>query len=180
MKDRSNAVKLALMAILFLTFPLALTACDLSFLFGDAGTSLPDGAGASITIGSAEASPGGTARVRISITVSSSSGLTEFQVGPNGALVFDPQVIQLREISGVGDFTVLASNIDNDKGEARFAAANIQGSLSQGAILEIEVDAVGRSGESTELRLTGVDVLRGASGNQIAPVTITSGEIAIK
>lgn len=169
--------KTALAVLLFSGVSLALTACDLLSLFG--GSPPPSKVKARISIGSAEIPPGEVAVVGISVTILTGSALTEIQVGPHGALVFDPGVIRIKGITGVGGFVVLASDIDNDNGEARFAAADIHGSVKQGEILEIEVEAVGRPGESSELKLTGVDVLQDEAGNEITPVMITDGEIGI-
>jgi hypothetical protein len=151
-----------------------LSACDIF------GPPRPPSGEATITIGEAEILPGETTTVEVSAKVSAGPGLAEIQVGPNGALIFNPAIVQVKEIRGVGGFTVLASSIDNSSGEAKFAAAVFQGAVRDGTILAIEVEAVGSPGESSYLRLTGVDVLRDASGNTISIEAMVEGHVRIR
>lgn len=174
MGDREIKLVLLVGLLAILTMG-SLTGCD---LFGPPGPPSPTGE-ATITIGEAEVSPGETATVEISIRVSAGLGLTEIQVGPNGAVAFDPAVIQVNEITGVGGFTVLASTIDNSSGEARFAAAILQGSMISGDIVAIEIEALGNPGESSELELTGIDVLRDTDGDNIGTVNVVNGQVRI-
>jgi len=149
-----------------------ITACDL----------LPDlspPSGVKMIIESITLSPGETARIGIIIETPGSPGLTELQVGPTSALVFDPRVIRLEGIEGVDSFVILASDIDNTKGEARFAAASILGEGVQGRVLELVITALGDSGEEGEIRLTGVDWLRDAEGNGLPLLSVKTGKVRI-
>lgn len=166
----------ALLIALLLVLAGALAGCELfSSIFGGS-----QGAGAKIIIGSAELQPGGTAKVKVVIDILSGAKLAEIQVGPSQALRFDPEVIQVKSIIGLGGFTVLASDIKADEGEARFAAVCIYGGVTGGEILELEVEAVGSAGEESELKLTGVDLLQDEAGRGIGPVAITNGRVKIK
>ncbi|HIC95647.1 TPA: hypothetical protein EYP12_03335 [Candidatus Bipolaricaulota bacterium] len=120
--------------------------------------------------------------MRVTIEVLTGAKAAEIQVGPSQALLFDPGVIRIKAITGVGGFTVLASEIKEDegKGEARFAAVSIYGGVAQGEVLEIELEAVGSAGEESALELTGVDFLRDETGGEIKPVEITNGRVEIK
>lgn len=164
--------------ILLLALAGTLAACDLFSSIG--GSPPPGGAQARISIGSAEVPPGGIAKVKLTIDVLTGAKVAEIQVGPSQALLFDPEVIRIKGITGIGEFTVLASDIKEDKGEARFAAVSIYGGVAQGEILEIEVEAVGSAGEESELKLTGVDLLQDETGREIAPIKITNGRVEIK
>jgi hypothetical protein len=174
--EQKEAGPTLFIAILLLVFAGILAGCDLF--------SSIEGAGAKIILGSAEVPSGGTAKVKVAVDIPSGAKearlLAEIQVGPSQALRFDPRVIQIKGITGIGEFTVLATDIDKEKGEARFAAVSISGGVAQGEILEIEVEALGRAGEMSELKLTGVDLLQDRTGKEIAPVTIINGRIRIK
>ena len=53
------------------------------------------------------------------------SGTTSALADLQGRLLFDPAVLHVSEVIGLNGFTVLASTIDNDKGEVRFIVANL-------------------------------------------------------
>lgn len=84
-------------------------------------------------------------------------GLGTLQVGPTGAFTFDPSVIQILEIVGVGDYVVEAVDIDNRRGLARFSVridpAEAKNGISNGTVAIIRVDGVGDPGERTLLGL---------------------------
>lgn len=169
--------KTALLIILLLGFLASLTACDL--LGSLAEGFLPARPAARITIASATASPGETIKIKVTIKVLTDAKLAEIQVGPRGALLFDPKVFQVKSIVGLGSFSVLASEIDGAGGRARFAAASLYGGLGEGEILELEVQAIGGAGESSPLKLTEIDLLLDERGNELAPVAITAGKVTI-
>ena len=119
------------------------------------------------------------------LKLSSSTNLLGIQVGPQGRLTFDPQVIQIREIRGVEPYQVLAANIDNARGETRFVVLALGdevgarfGENKEQAMLEIVLEAVGRSGESTLIQMQS-DLALDPEGNVVSlsmdPVTITLG-----
>jgi hypothetical protein len=95
--------------------------------------------------------PGEIATVRLL----ASSDLLGIQVGPQGRLTWDPKVIHVRDIRGIEPYRVLASNIDNERGEARFVALDMsKKEVKTEAMLEVVLDATGPSGASTFLKLT--------------------------
>jgi len=65
------------------------------------------------------------------------SGTTAELADVQGKLVFDPLAMTVSEVVGVNGFTVLASAIDNAKGEVRFAAAKLSGGMvSSGPVIQ--------------------------------------------
>jgi hypothetical protein len=105
--------------------------------------------------------PGG----RVTIDISSSAVVEGIQVGPAGSLSFDPQVIQIKEIRGIPPFQLLAHEIDNEAGRAKFMAIAM-GEPRDGEIIELEVEAVGQEGESTVVELAS-DMILDAEGNEL-------------
>jgi hypothetical protein len=61
-------------------------------------------------------------------------------------------VIQVREVRGVAPYTVLSADIDNLRGEVRFIVLTL-GEGGGEALLELVIEAVGSSGESTVITL---------------------------
>jgi PKD repeat protein len=94
------------------------------------------------------------------------------QAGPVGGLKFDPKVIRVRSIRGVGH-VLLASKIDNKAGKAVFLFVSVRGTkkVKEGAIIELEIEAVGHAGESTFLELE-VDMAIDLKGQGVKPMTI--------
>jgi hypothetical protein len=99
---------------------------------------------------------GEAAKVRISIG-RAKAGLGGIQAGPEGALTFDPRVIQVKSIKGLGPYRLLAQKIDNARGEIRFVLLSLGGSPRGGAVLELEIVA-NNVGES-EIELGGLRLL---------------------
>lgn len=157
---------LSLMALLLLT------ACDL--LPG------PPSPGVKITVEDITLSSGDSGRIGIIVETPGSPGLTELQVGPTAVLSFDPHLIQLEGIEGVNGFTVLASDIDNTKGEARFAAASLLGDGVQGRILELVVRAIGEPGREAKIVLTGADWVLDPEGNSLPLISVKAGKVRIE
>jgi Tol biopolymer transport system component len=125
---------------------------------------------AKLSIESGELAPNGTVRI------SATPAISGIQVGPQGSLSFDPHVIQIKEIRGIPPFQVLASEIDNQAGSAKFMAIAL-GEPRSGAIIELEVEPVGREGESTVIRLV-PDMVLDAQGNEL-DVEIAEGRLTI-
>lgn len=88
-------------------------------------------------------------------------GFGTLQVGPYGALNYNPNVIQVKSIKGVAPYVVDATEIDNRNGEARFSvridpvAGNpLLTAVQNGTVAEIRVEPVGKPGTMTRLMLT--------------------------
>lgn len=60
-------------------------------------------------------------------------------VATNGGFGYDPNAIQIKSIQPVGEFTLMASQIFNDVGEARFVAVNGSGAVVNGAVLIMNI-----------------------------------------
>ncbi|MBI1730825.1 hypothetical protein HY229_07965 [Candidatus Acetothermia bacterium] len=108
-------------------------------------------------------------------------GLGTLQVGPTGAFHFDPAVIQILEIVGVGDYTVEAVQIDNRRGEARFTVridpAEAPNGINNGTVAIIRVQGVGKPGDRTRLYMN-FDQVTDADNNVLAdasnPLTLSN------
>lgn len=140
-----------------------------------------------IIIGSA--SIVGKTKIPISIRFVPAPGLGELQIGPDGALTFDPDVVQILNIKGVGPYIVDSVNIDSTEGRAQFTLTLKPGRtpLNEGVIAEIEVDKAPDApvGESVRIDIEDiegieiVDVFRDAAGRDLLP-DIVPGTITIK
>jgi len=115
----------------------------------------------------------------LAIKVYSLRNFQVMQVGPKGALTFDPQVIQVLGLKGVDGFQVFAQSIDNASGRVVFLLGYPGGSLTQGAVLELEVKAVGPPGSSTAVEFTRIDLLADQDGNEFLSVKLQSGQVTI-
>ena len=130
---------------------------------------------------------GSTTRIKLFLRDGpSDSKAVDLQVGPRGALRFDPKVVRVKGIRGLGAYRILASKIDNARGEAQFVLialdlegegagkprAQVKAKAIAIAIAELEVEAVGREGETTPLELGDPDVLRDPEGNDLTPRAI--------
>ena len=110
-------------------------------------------------------------------------GLGTLQVGPVGALRYDPTVIQIKQIKSVGIYSVEAVSIDNRRGEARFTVridpAQTDNALQTGTIAQIVVEAVGQPGQRTLLSLT-FDQVTDADNNDVTgDVGMDPGEVRL-
>lgn len=151
-------------AVLVLTIVnLGLTACDL-------------GAKA-LLFSNLQLAPGATGVVTLS--AAGVPQLNSLQIGPNGAVTFDPAVIQVQAVAGANGFAVFASEIDNVLGEITLAAGSTSGPVPTGAVLEFTVKAVGPSGSSTPINITSFDFLLKASGEPIGAYKVTPGKISV-
>ncbi|MCL6642294.1 MAG: dockerin type I repeat-containing protein [Candidatus Bipolaricaulota bacterium] len=131
----------------------------------------------------------GKARIPISIRFVPGPGLGELQIGPDGALTFDPTIVQVLNIKGVGPYIVDSVNIDSLEGRAQFTLTLKPGrtALNEGVIAEIEVDKAPDAppGESVRIDIEDiegieiVDVFRDAAGRDFLP-DVTPGVITIK
>lgn len=140
-----------------------------------------------LIIGSASIT--GKTRIPISIRFVPAPGLGELQIGPDGALTFDPTIVQVLSIKGVGPYIVDSVNIDSIEGRAQFTLTLKPGrtALNEGVIAEIEVDKAPDAppGESVRIDIEDtqgieiVDVFRDAAGRDLLP-DVTPGVITIK
>lgn len=131
----------------------------------------------------------GKAKIPIMIRFVPAPGLGELQIGPDGALTFDPTVVQILNIRGVGPYVVDSVNIDSVEGRAQFTLTLKPGRtpLNEGVIAEIEVDKAPDApiGESVRIDIEDiegievVDVFRDAAGRDLLP-DIVPGTITIK
>ncbi|MCR4404508.1 MAG: PKD domain-containing protein [Candidatus Acetothermia bacterium] len=134
--------------------------CDGGQGLGSVSLRKPQSLGpAELRIGTRELLPG----ERATLTIFSSAALLGLQAGPEGGLSFDPKVIQIRAVRGVPPYEVLASEVDNGAGRAKFIAIAL-GEPEGGELVELEVEAIGREGESTLIGLT-PDMAIDAEGN---------------
>jgi len=140
-----------------------------------------------LIIGSASIT--GKARIPISIRFVPAPGLGELQIGPDGALTFDPTIVEVLNIKGVGPYIVDSVNIDSIEGRAQFSLTLKPGrtALNEGVIAEIEVNKAPDApvGESVRIDIEDiegieiVDVFRDVEGHDLLP-DITPGMITIK
>lgn len=104
----------------------------------------------------------------------------DLQVGPQGALRFDPRVVQVKGIKGLGPYRVLADRIDNLTGEVQFVlvALDRERGAAGGAIAALEVEAIGSEGSSSALELRDLDVIRDLGGSHLE-VQVINGTITV-
>jgi hypothetical protein len=131
----------------------------------------------------------GKAKIPISIRFVPAPGLGELQIGPDGALTFDPTIVQVLNVKGVGPYIVDSVNIDSIEGRVQFSLTLKPGrtALNEGVIAEIEVDKAPNApvGESVRIDIEDmegieiVDVFRDAAGRDLLP-DIVPGVITIK
>jgi hypothetical protein len=128
-------------------------------------------------------------KIPISIRFVPEPGLGELQIGPDGAIVFDPEIIQVVGVRGVGPYSVTSRFIDSIEGRVQFTLTLKPGrkALNEGVIAELEIERAPDApvGSSIELRIEDldgievVDVFRDAAGNDIVP-DVLPGVIKIK
>ena len=116
----------------------------------------------------------------LQISVFNLEGVHVLQLGPMGTLTFDPEVIQIERMSGVRGFQVFASAIDNNEGKAIFLAGFPGGSLSHGALMELELRAVGSLGSSTLVEISLFDLVADSSGEEITRFDLRGGKVTIR
>ena len=121
--------------------------------------------------------PGATGVVTLS--AAAIPRLSSIQIGPKGAVVFDPSVIEVVSVTGTNGFVVFSSQIDNALGEITLAAGSTSGPVPNGAILEFQVKALGPSGTSTTINASKVDFLLKGNSEPIAAFKVTPGKISI-
>lgn len=121
--------------------------------------------------------PGATGVVTLS-----AAGVPQFnsiQIGPHGAVTFDPGVIEVISVAGANGFVVFASQIDNTLGQVTLAAGSTSGPVPTGAVLEFTVKAVGPSGSSTPINVTSIDFLLKVGGEPVGAYKVTPGKVSV-
>jgi len=119
-----------------------------------------------LTISGITLTQGDRGKIRIGVKGIPAPGLSVIQVGPNeGALAFDPAIIQVERVVGVNNFGVIYQ-VDNYKGRVTFGAFyRGSGGVTAGDIVELEIRA--RAKGSTELSITGIDLAEDAKGKKL-------------
>lgn len=110
-------------------------------------------------------------------------GFGALQVGPSGKFTYDPSVIRVKDIVGVGFYTVEAKVIDNRRGEARFTVridpSQAANALQNGTIAIIQVEKVGQPGQRSRLGLVFDKVTDSNNVEITGDVGVDSGMIRI-
>ncbi len=129
---------------------------------------------AEVSVESKTIAPGSTSSVNITITEGPDAGIADIQ----GLLRFDPKVLKATKVEGQQDYEVFASKLDNNAGEVKFLVTKLRAPYAKaGPLLKIEFQAIGKSGDKSDLRLT-LDVLRDPDGRNI-PNKIINGLITL-
>jgi hypothetical protein len=131
-----------------------------------------------------------TATICVGVRFVPKPGLGELQIGPNSAITFDPQVIDVTDVVGVNGYQVDSFEID-PAGKVRLAASlKSQGRIdgpSDGCVVELEVAATPDAlpGAFTRLKVRNsdnievIDVFRTADGAELTP-DVVNGSVFIK
>lgn len=127
-----------------------------------------------VSIESKTVTPNSTSFVNIIISEGPDAGIADIQ----GLLKFDPKVLKATRIEGQQDYEIFASKLDNNAGEVKFLVTKLRAPYAKaGPIIKIEFQAIGKSGDKSDLRLT-LDVLRDPDGRNI-PNKIINGLITL-
>lgn len=133
--------------------------------------------GPTVLVGDLSLDPGETGTLLVQVF--HLAGLQVMQVGPQGALVFDPEVIHVEGLEGVSGFQVFAHGIDNEEGKVLFLIGFPGGALTDGTVLQLRVRAVGRRGARTTVEFTQIDLLTDRQGNPLPGVKLLGGRVTI-
>jgi hypothetical protein len=139
-----------------------------------------------VVIEDLQLAPEGRGKLLISLLAVPQPGVAGFQVGPTGALTFDPRVIQVERVDALVPYQVLSSEIDNTNGRVTFAVSNPTGGsylVDGGALVVLTVTAApgAKAGDETEVTITQVDLLEAPTPDGGLPLvtTIFSGKVEI-
>lgn len=116
----------------------------------------------------------------VTVSISGTVALNCLQIGPENVIRFDPDVIEVEAVEGCNGFVVLASSVDNERGEIRAAATCPGGSVAEGPAMRILVRAIGVPGQESAVTLTGLDVAYDAESRQVAGVIVASGGVHLR
>ncbi len=129
---------------------------------------------AEVSVESKTLAPNSTGSVTISISEGPNAGVADIQ----GTLRFDPRVLKATKVEGQQDYEVFASKLDNNAGEAKFVVTKLRAPYAKaGPLIKIEFQAIGRSGDRSDLRLT-LDKL-GDPTDRTIPHKIINGLITL-
>ncbi len=127
-----------------------------------------------VSVESKTIAPNSTSFVNILISEGPDAGIADIQ----GVLRFDPKVLKATKVEGQQDYEVFASKLDNNAGEVKFLVTKLRAPYAKaGPVIKIEFQAIGKSGDKSDLRLT-LDVLRDPDGRNI-PNKIINGLITL-
>lgn len=129
---------------------------------------------AEVAVESKTIAAGGTGTIDITVRDFPDPGLADIQ----GTLSFDPAVIQVNKATGLNDYEVFATDIDNTAGEVRFVVTKVSGKhIKAGGFLQFELKAKGKQGQTSPVMLT-LEVFRDADGRDVS-YSITNGTVTI-
>jgi len=129
---------------------------------------------AEVSVESKTIAPNSTSFVNVLINEGPDAGVADIQ----GLLRFDPKVLKATKVEGQQDYEIFASKIDNNAGEVKFLVTKLRAPYAKaGPLLKIEFQAIGKSGDKSDLRLT-LTVLRDPDGRNI-PNKIINGLITL-
>ncbi len=127
-----------------------------------------------VSVESKTITPNSTSFVNIVISGGPDTGIADVQ----GLLRFDPKVLKANKVEGQQDYEVFASKLDNNAGEVRFLVTKLRAPYAKaGPLIKIEFQAIGKTGDQSDLRLT-LEVLRDPNGRNI-PNKILNGLITL-
>ena len=122
-----------------------------------------------LTVESALVEPNGICTLNITYS-QVVNGLLAIQVGPEGALVYDPTAIQVLSVLAVEPFTALYK-VDDGQGHIRFALVTADSPAPSGTILQLTVKAIGPTGTDTQIYLSYIDDAIDGTQSSIPPET---------
>ena len=108
-----------------------------------------------LTVESAMVEPNGTCIINVRYS-GVPNGLLAIQVGPEGALTYDPEAVEITSIAAVQPFQPLYIE-DDGQGNIKFALVSGDTPTEIGTILQLTVHAIGSTGTDTHLSITYVD-----------------------
>jgi hypothetical protein len=126
-------------------------------------------------------------KIQICVRFLPQPGLGELQVGPQSALVYDPEIIEIKSVKGLGSYIVTSFD-DSEPGILFFTVGLKPGRkpIEQGCIVEIGIkmtaDAIPGEYEiriEDEFGIAEVDVFRDADRNDFLPPDIVPGKVKI-
>jgi PKD repeat protein len=125
---------------------------------------------AEVSVESKTIAPNSTSSVNIMLSEGPDAGVADIQ----GLLKFDSKILKATKVEGQQDYEVFASKLDNNAGEVKFVVTKLRAPYAKaGPLIKIEFQAIGKSGDKSDLRLT-LDKL-GNPNDQDIPHKIING-----
>lgn len=135
-----------------------------------------------------ELKPGEQGTLYVAVRYVPEPGLGEFQLGPEGAIIYDPEVLEVTRVKGVGPYQVESYDLATP-GSVYFVASLKPGrkGLNEGPVVELTIKPVEgvKPGTETELAIADdlgveiVDVFKDTNGRDLVP-DIVPGFVKIK